>query len=268
MPVGWPLPPAVAPTRDLPPVATGTLTTYRLPSPAPYLPLWEWQREASAARAADRLGDLLLLLEHEHVYTLGRRGDPAHLLVDPAALARRGIACHRIDRGGDITYHGPGQLVGYPIVRLRAAGRGVRHYVGGLEAALIATAAQFGVRATTVPGRTGIWVGDAKLAAIGVAVGRGVAYHGFALNVATDLAYFEAIVPCGIPGAGATSLVALLGRPVTVEEVAPVCAHAIAAALDRELRWADAAVPGGDRPVGSRFSPALPRLPRRPCDSG
>lgn len=242
MTAGQPLPSHVAPPGPTP-AAGSVLTACRLPSPAPYLPLWAWQREAAAARADNRVGDLLLLLEHRHVYTLGRSGDPAHLLVDAATLARRGIACHRVDRGGDITYHGPGQLVGYPIVRLRAAGRGVRQYVCALEAALIATAGHFGVRAARAPGRTGIWVGDAKLAAIGVAVGRGVAYHGFALNVATDLAYFAAIVPCGIHGAGVTSLAALLGRPLAVEEVAPVCARAVAAALGLELRWGPIAAP-------------------------
>lgn len=211
----------------------------RLPQRQPYLPLWAWQRQLAAARAAGQLGDLLLLLEHEHVYTLGRRGDAAHLLADEAALARLGATCHRVDRGGDITYHGPGQLVGYPIVRLRGAGRGVRAYVNALETALIAVAAAFGIAATALPGRTGVWVGQQKLAALGIAVSRGVAYHGFALNVAPDLSYFDRIVPCGIADAGVTSLATLLGRAVTVEEVAPICARAVATACDLQLRWVE-----------------------------
>jgi lipoyl(octanoyl) transferase len=215
----------------------GVLTACRLSQPQPYLPVWAWQRQLAAARVAGRLGDLLLLLEHEHVYTLGRRGDAAHLLADAATLTRLSATCHRVDRGGDITYHGPGQLVGYPIVRLRGAGRGVRAYVSALETALIAVAAAFGIAATPLPGRTGVWVGQQKLAALGITVSRGVAYHGFALNVAPDLAYFARIVPCGIADAGVTSLAALLGWAVTVEEVVPICARAVAAACGLPLRW-------------------------------
>jgi len=236
----------VIPTPTLPAFPTaspligeGTLTACHLPQRQPYLPVWERQRELAADRAAGRVGDLLLLLEHEHVYTLGRRGDAANLRVDPATLARLGVACHRVDRGGDITYHGPGQLVGYPIVRLRGAGRGVRAYVDALEMALIAVAAAFGIAATALPGRPGVWVGGQKLAALGITVSRGVAYHGFALNVAPDLAYFARIVPCGIAEAGVTSLAALLGRPVTVEEVLPLCARAVAAACGLQLRWVE-----------------------------
>jgi lipoyl(octanoyl) transferase len=234
----------VEPTLSLPgfqsttaPPREGTLTACHLPRRQPYLPVWARQRELAAARAAGRVGDLLLLLEHEHVYTLGRRGDEAHLLADAATLARWGVACHRVDRGGDITYHGPGQLVGYPIVRLRGAGRGVRAYVEALETALIAVAAAFGIAAATRPGRPGVWVGDQKLAALGITVSHGIAYHGFALNVAPDLAYFARIVPCGIADAGVTSLAALLGRRVTVEEVVPVCARAVADACGLQLRW-------------------------------
>lgn len=215
----------------------GVLMACRLSPPQPYLAVWAWQRQLAAARAAGQLGDLLLLLEHEHVYTLGRRGDAAHLLADAATLARLGATCHRVDRGGDITYHGPGQLVGYPIVRLRGAGRGVRAYVSALETALIEVAAAFGIAATALPGRPGVWVGRQKLAALGITVSQGVAYHGFALNVAPDLAYFARIVPCGIADAGVTSLAALLGRAVAVEEVVPICARAVAAACGLQLRW-------------------------------
>jgi len=235
-----------------PPTEGGTLIAYRLPAPAPYLPLWDWQREAAAARAADRIRDTLLLLEHDHVYTIGRRGDETNLLVDAETLAALGARCHRIDRGGDITYHGPGQLVGYPIVRLRGAGRAVRQYIGGLEAALVATAGHFGVEAAPVPGRTGVWVGREKLAAIGVTVRHGVAYHGFALNVTTDLTYFRHIVPCGLPDGDVTSLAALLGRAIALDAVVPVCAGAIATALGLRLRWA----PTGDLPALPVYTPS------------
>jgi len=230
-------PPAFAFTTA--PPGAGLLTACRLPGPAPYLPVWAWQRELAAARAAGWLGNLLLLLEHEHVYTLGRRGDAAHLRADVATLAGLGAACHRVDRGGDITYHGPGQLVGYPIVRLGGAGRGVRAYVGALETALVRVAAAFGIAAASAPGHPGVWVGREKLAAIGITVSRGVAYHGFALNVAPDLAYFDRIVPCGLADAGVTSLAALLGRAVTVDEVISHCARAVAGACGLQLRWAD-----------------------------
>jgi lipoate-protein ligase B len=143
-------------------------------------------------------------------------------------LARLGASYYEVDRGGDMTYHGPGQLVGYAIVDLAGAQLGVRTYVRNLEQVLIETAARFGVAATTAPGRPGVWVGDAKLGAIGVKVSRGVAYHGFSLNVAPDLSYFRHIVPCGLTGRGVTSLAQVLGRQLTVDEVAPVCARAFA----------------------------------------
>ncbi|MGH2561246.1 MAG: lipoyl(octanoyl) transferase LipB [Thermomicrobiales bacterium] len=213
-------------------MAAVNLSVVRLPGLTPYVPMWERQRALAAARERGEIGDLLLLLEHEHVYTNGRGGKREHLLVDEATLIRLGAAYHPIDRGGDVTYHGPGQLVGYLIIALAALGIGVRDYVRGLERALIATAAHFGIEATAIPRLTGVWVGDEKLVAIGVKVGRGVAYHGFALNVAPDLTYFDHIVPCGIPDRGVTSLARLLGRPVSLDEVAPVCARAIAAAFD------------------------------------
>ncbi len=215
------------------------LTVLRLLGLVSYRPLWERQQALAAARERGEVGDLLLLLEHGHVYTNGRSGHRSHLLVDEATLARLGAAYHEIDRGGDITYHGPGQLVGYPIVALDRAGLGVRAYVRGLEQALIRTAARFGVAATTVAGYTGVWVGDEKLAAIGVKVGRGVAYHGFALNVCPDLAYFGHIVPCGIPDRGVTSLTRLLGRTVTVDEVAMICAEDFAETFGLALQWSD-----------------------------
>lgn len=198
------------------------------PQPLPYREVWHWQRERARLRARDEVGDLLLLLEHEPVYTIGPRGDPANLLVDPAGLAELGIGLERVDRGGDITYHGPGQLVGYPIMRLAGAGRRVRAYVEALEGAVIATAAHFGIAAVRLPGLTGVWAGREKLAAIGVRVTRGVAYHGFALNVGPDLTPFARIVPCGLLDTSVTSLAAVLGRPVAIREVAEVVAHEVA----------------------------------------
>ncbi len=223
--------PAVVPTPR-------TITAARLPGLVPYLPMWERQRVLAATRARGEVGDRLLLLEHGHVYTNGRRGDRRHLLVDGAELRSLGAAYHEVDRGGDVTYHGPGQLVGYPIVDLDRLRLGARDYVRGVEAALIRTVARFGVEAAAVPGFTGVWVGDEKLAAIGVRITRGVAYHGFALNVDPDLSYFGRIVPCGIPDRGVTSLARLLGRPVSVDDVAPVCADAFAAVFGLDLRWA------------------------------
>ncbi len=231
------------------------LTACRLPGLVSYRPLWERQRALAAARERGEVGDLLLLLEHSHVYTNGRSGHRSHLLVDEATLARLGAAYHEIDRGGDITYHGPGQLVGYPIVALDRAGLGVRAYVRGLEQALIRTTARFGVSAHAVPGYTGVWVGDEKLAAIGVRVTCGVAYHGFALNVCPDLAYFGHIVPCGIPDRGMTSLTRLLGRTVTIDEVATICAEDFAETFSLALKWSDVGevgwFEGGRPPRGS-----------------
>jgi len=173
-------------------------------------------QRALHARAAD---DYLLLLEHEPVYTLGTRADPTHVLVPPASV---GAALVRTDRGGDVTYHGPGQLVGYPIVCIPGWGDGIRDVVGyvrRLESVLIAALADLGVDAGRRTGLTGVWVGDEKVAAIGVRVARGRTRHGFALNVDPDLTMFEHIIPCGIVGKGVTSLAKLLGRAPTMTTV-------------------------------------------------
>ena len=215
---------------------------------------WELQRERVAARAADEIRDQLLLLEHTPVYTLGRSGREEHLLLDEAARAREGIAVYHVDRGGDITYHGPGQLVGYPILDLKALFRrrgaprpDLHCYLRDLEAVIIETLTAFGVRAWRYEGYTGVWVdvpsapGDAaregasakKIAAIGVKVSsRGISSHGFALNVDPNLAHFEGIIPCGIREHGVTSLAKLLGRPVVVTEVIPPLVDAFCAIFD------------------------------------
>src|SRR5213593_1522669 len=182
----------------------------------PYADALELQRALVEDRRANRVGDLLLLVEHPHVLTLGVRGDGGrgHILVTAEALAARGVEVHETGRGGDVTYHGPGQIVGYPILDLKPDRCDVHRYVRDLEDVLIRTAADFGIGAQRVPGLTGVWVGREKLAAIGVRLSRWITSHGFALNVSTDLEYFNLIVPCGIADRGVTSVERLLGQPV------------------------------------------------------
>ena len=165
---------------------------------------------------------MLLLLEHPHVYTLGRRGQEDDILIDADALESLGIEMHHTDRGGEVTYHGPGQLVGYPILNLRRWGGGPLKYVRALERTLIETLAVYGIQAESEGHPTGVWVEDRKIAAIGVKVSRRVTTHGFALNVCPDLSYFDHIVPCGMPDSRVTSLTQELGRTVTVSDVVPV----------------------------------------------
>ncbi len=177
------------------------------------------QREKVAARKAGAVPDTLLLLEHSHVITLGRNASREHLLAPAETLRASGIELYETDRGGDITYHGPGQLVGYPIFNLAAHRRDVAWYMRSLEETLIRTAADFGVEASRLAGAPGVWVGDAKLAAMGVHLSRWVTSHGFALNVNTDLEYFRWIVPCGLADKDVTSLERLLGRRVAMDAV-------------------------------------------------
>jgi lipoyl(octanoyl) transferase len=173
-------------------------------------------------RKQGRIPDQLLLLEHPPVITLGARNRNArsNVLETAEALAQRGVALYETGRGGDVTYHGPGQLVGYPIIELPADRHDVHRYVRDLEEVLIRAVGDFGITASRIPGLTGIWVGDDKLAAIGVRISRWVTSHGFALNVSTDLANFGLIVPCGISGKGVTSMERLLDRRVPMAEVA------------------------------------------------
>ncbi len=187
----------------------------------PYADALALQRALVEERRAGTIGDTLLFVEHPHVLTLGVRGDGGrgHVLVTDEALASRGIEIHETGRGGDITYHGPGQIVGYPIIDLNPGRRDVHRYVRDLETVLILTAADYGIAAEHLEGLTGVWVGDEKLAAIGVRIARWITSHGFALNVATDLDYFGLIVPCGIADRGVTSLERVLGRPVDPAEV-------------------------------------------------
>jgi lipoyl(octanoyl) transferase len=209
---------------------------------------WELQRRVAAARKAGAIPDVLLLCEHPHVITLGRSGNISNLRAPVEMLHQMGVSFFETNRGGDITYHGPGQLVGYPILNLAEIRRDVAWYVRSLEEAMMRATADFGIASKRVPGRTGVWVdvrggsGDEndgkemkevkdvkveeKLGAIGVHLSRWVTSHGFAYNVSTDLRYFEWIVPCGIAGKGVTSLEKLLGRRVEMKEVAPrMAAH-------------------------------------------
>lgn len=207
-----------------------------------YAEAWDMQRQLVAARKADAIPDVLLLCQHPHVITLGRNGKREHLLATEHLLRQTGVEFHETDRGGDITYHGPGQLVGYPILNLSGIRKDVVWYVRQLEEAMIRASADFGVSAGRRAGRTGIWVdsaaGEEKLAAIGVHISRWVTSHGFAYNVATDLRYFDLIVPCGIAGKRATSLEKLLNRAVAVEEIAPRIAAHMAGVFGLNLRRA------------------------------
>jgi lipoyl(octanoyl) transferase len=218
----------------------------------PYRDAWALQRRLAGARAAGTLeDDCLLLLEHPPIYTMGRNGRPEHVPGGPDRLRALGAEYLEVDRGGSVTFHGPGQLVAYPIVRLAAAfpvpgapGQGdVLRYVRALEEGLIGAAAAAGVRGDRRPPYTGVWVDGDKLAAIGVKLSGGVTLHGAALNVTTDLAWFAEVVPCGIRTAGVTSLERLGAGGWTPERLAPHLAVHLARALGRT-----AAAPGGRLP--------------------
>lgn len=220
-----------------------------------YSDAYAWQRNLHGRRVAGGIPDVLVLLEHPGVITLGRRFRPEHLLAPAEQLRSRGVELHEADRGGSITYHGPGQLVAYPVVDLRTESRpqpDVIAYLRLLEAATIATVSDLGVRAELRPGLTGVWVGRDKLGAIGVNVSRGVTKHGVALNVSTDLEMFSSMVPCGIPGAGVTSLQRLLGKAPPMEIVSSVFADHLARRLGRRLVKAEAGDFGLPEPVQDR----------------
>jgi lipoyl(octanoyl) transferase len=215
----------------------------------PYRAAWALQSRLAEDRRAGRLADdLVLLLEHPPVYTMGRNGEPRHVPAGPDALRAAGADYVDVDRGGSVTFHGPGQLVAYPIVDLAASFPIAAHpvhgdvvqYLRALEGALINTAAIYGVRVERRPPYTGVWAGTAKLAAIGVKLARGVTTHGVALNVCTDLRWFDRVVPCGIDGAGVASLETLGATGLTPRQVVPRLAMELARALGAHDVEADA----------------------------
>ena len=195
---------------------------------------------AIQAQAVDQLkdgvgGEHLYLLEHPHVFTLGRSAKAAHILASQDELDAQGIEVHDIGRGGDVTYHGEGQLVGYPIINLKPDRQDVHRYVRDLEEMLIRVLAEYGIAGARIQGLTGVWVGNENIAAIGVRIARWITSHGFALNVSTDLKYFQMIVPCGIPDKGVTSIEKLLSRKVTMQEVAECTSHHFAHIFARRV---------------------------------
>lgn len=230
-----------------------------------YTDAYVLQQRLVAARKANAIDDVLLLCEHPHVITLGRNANRSNLLASEPVLRQKSVELHSTNRGGDITYHGPGQIVGYPILNLGNIKRDVGWYVRTLEEAMIRATADFGVTAYRIPGKTGIWVhpdtaegtasavpntskdrrvstpeasasSEEKLAAIGVHISRWITSHGFAYNVSTDLRYFDLIVPCGIADRKATSLEKLLSRNVSLAEVKPRLAHHLAELLSLDHR--------------------------------
>lgn len=196
----------------------------------PYLEALELQSTLHARRAAGEIGDTLLLLEHPHVYTIGRRGSRSDVLLDTEALTARGVDVIETDRGGQVTYHGPGQLVGYPIVDLGPAAD-LLAYVRCLERVMVATLEHFDLQAAGDPACTGVWIDDAKIGAIGVRVTRSITKHGFALNVGTDLSYFAGIVPCGISDRGVTSMANELDTTPSMDDVMSATQEAFASSF-------------------------------------
>ncbi len=218
----------------------GVLTLLR-PGLTPYHDAWQLQQRVAAEVRAGAAATLILL-EHPPTYTLGARGKTEHLLLSETALLASGAAVHRTDRGGDVTYHGPGQIVGYPIMSLRRLGLGPVAYVRSLEALLIDVLSRFGIVAGRSDRNHGVWVGGAKIAAIGVRVSGGISTHGFALNVNTDLERFQHIIPCGLAGVGVTSMQQLTGETFDMRAVEDEVVAAFSAefGFEREAAMAGA----------------------------
>jgi lipoyl(octanoyl) transferase len=208
-----------------------------LPGLTPYSQALELQEALQACRIRKACDDTLLLLQHPPVLTLGTRGHETSIYARPEELKAAGVTVHRVNRGGDVTYHGPGQLVGYPIVDLHAFPGRIRGFVAALEMAIIDLLKQhFAIQAEAGTGRmTGIWVGDAKICAIGLSVSRGVTLHGFALNINTNLHHFDWINPCGL-SRPVTSLASLLGTPVEMAQIIELTARFLASSLQRSAR--------------------------------
>lgn len=211
---------------------TGSIEVMDLGCDVDYGTATALQESLHAERVAAKRGDVVLLLEHRPVYTLGRSAERGHVLLDGKELERRGIALFPTSRGGDVTYHGPGQLVGYPIVHLSDRGLRVVEYVTAVEEALIRTLADFSIVAGRDPRNRGVWVGNDKVAAIGIRVSRQVAMHGFALNVTTRLEDYCGIVPCGLATAGVTSMACVLGKSVALADVKKAVVSHLQVVLD------------------------------------
>ena len=201
-----------------------------------YKEAWDLQRDLAEARIRGEIPNTLLLLEHPPTYTLGRRGGDSDLLLPAEDLKLHGAAVINVDRGGQATFHGPGQLVAYPILNLKEWGEGPLRYVRTLESVVLSVLQEFGVGAIRIDKLTGVWVGDKKIAAIGLKISRGVTMHGFALNVSTDLVWFQHIVPCGVPDKDVTSMEHLLERPVTLAEVMPVLLKRFGVEFSAEMK--------------------------------
>src|SRR3954451_6514685 len=240
--VGWEGSPAIVAVMEGRPAQGPAVIEARWLGRVEYRDAWQLQKRLAAARAGGRIPDQLLLLEHAPVLTLGRGADESHVLAAPGELAERGIEVLRVERGGEVTYHGPGQLVAYPIIRLADRELLLRPFVRGLEAALIATCAAEGVSAARREGHPGCWIhadgaDPRKIGALGIRVERGTTYHGVALNVDVDLADFELIDPCGMPGVTSTSIAREAGRDAerpSTEAVARA-SQAFAAAFARSI---------------------------------
>ncbi len=202
----------------------------------PYPEAWILQKRVHAQRVEGKIPDTLLLVEHPPVVTRGRTPGALHLRVPLPHLKAQGIEFYEVERGGDVTFHGPGQLVGYPIFQIPRRLAGIRPFVRALETALIQALQSFGIPAHTDPKYTGVFVGPHKIVAIGIAVRRWVAFHGFALNVHTDLRYFDLIVPCGITDRGVTSMERELKRPIRLDEVKPAVVRAFESVFHLTLK--------------------------------
>ncbi len=188
----------------------------------PYKKIWDFQKKLHRMRLDNLIGDTIILLEHPHTYTLGKSADKNHLLADDNTLLQNGIDVFEIDRGGDITYHGPGQIVGYPIIKLDELYEDVHKYLRELEEIMIRTLDEFGIKSKRIDDYTGVWIGNNKIAAIGIKVSRWITMHGFAFNINTDLSYYDKIIPCGIFEKGVTSLAEELGTKIPLKNVKDV----------------------------------------------
>lgn len=185
----------------------------------PYRKIWDFQHQLHSLRLQNKIDDVLILLEHNHVFTLGKVAKREHLLIPEEKLKEQKVDLFEIDRGGDITYHGPGQIVGYPIIKLDELYQDLHRYLRELEEVIISTLKDYNIEGSRIEGFTGVWVKDEKVAAIGIKVSKWITMHGFAFNINTDLNYFNMIIPCGIQNKGVTSLKKLVGYEIDLNEV-------------------------------------------------